>query len=329
MKKALKITLLVAAAWFALSWAVAAISLRAGFGRRDQIPAVELSYSEETAQVCERRPCNFYAGENRLSGWILQSTSGDKDKGLIVIVHGLGAGADTHLAEAIRFVENGYMVLLFDGTGTRASEGWGVRGLTQGALDLDAALDFVRKDEQLKELPLIVYGHSMGGYAAAVVTASHPEIDGIVSICAFDKPLSEMMEMAKKKAGVIAYPGYPGLAMQYLVLFGQDGNRSAAKALSESKIPALIVAGAKDRVVPYEASLYAKKEEIDDPAASYLMIDEEGRAGHVGIWLSGSANRMRVLVQEGVMDPDPAGCNELDDAFMESVLAFMDASVLE
>ena len=96
----------------------------------------------------------------------------------------------THLAEAIRFVENGYTVLLFDGTGTRASEGWGVRGLTQGALDLDAALDFVRKDEQLKELPLIVYGHSMGGYAAAVVTASHPEIDGIVSICAFDKPFA-------------------------------------------------------------------------------------------------------------------------------------------
>ncbi len=308
VKKALRITLIAVAAWFLSSWAVAAVSLRSGFGRADRAALPEQFVTE---YACEEG--SFYSGANRLYDKIYPVRAGSDEKGLIVMVHGLGGNMDSHLPVALKFTESGYKVFTFDCTGSGCSEGWGVRGLSQGALDLDAALTYIASDPELQSMPLIVYGHSMGGYAAAAVTAKHPEVDGIISIAAFDRPLTEMMEMAKKKAGVIAYAGYPGLAMQYLLMFGPDGNRSAAKALSGSKVPALIIAGSNDQVVPYPVSLYAKKDAIDDPNAEFIMIDEPYRNGHVGLWRSKKANREHT--------------EELDEGFMQEILAFADAVV--
>ncbi len=327
MKKGLRISLLILTACFLTSWGLGAISLDRGFGRRDDVPDTELSYTQEMQTQYPRTEIMFLSGQNRLHGWVYAHAQDAEEKGLVVIVHGLGSAADAHLAETLFFVESGYDVLAFDGTGTRESEGRGVRGLSQASSDLDAALDYVRSDDVLKDLPLIVYGHSAGGYAAAVQSFNHPEVDGAVCICAFDKPLTEMMVMAKERAGLLSYAGYPGLALQYLILFGPDCNASAADAIRASHVPVLVVSGSEDHIVPYSVSLPAALKEQPDEDVTSITVTEEGRNGHVGLWFTKEANRARQSAGDVQGKVDTKSCNELCIPFMDKVVTQMDAMI--
>ena len=286
MKKAIRIILPLLVLYFLITWALAAISLQKGFGRRDQIPQKEPAYTDEMQSAYPRKEVTFLSGQNRLHGWLYTDGDPSDDAGLVIVAHGLGGGADSHLIETLDFVDHHYSVFSYDGTGTRESEGAGVRGLYQATLDLDAALDHVRETQEFETQPIFVYGHSAGGYAAVAVLEEHEEVDGIVSVCAFDRPLQEMMAQARKRAGFSAYLGYPGLALQYGILFGRDANRSAASILSKTVVPALIVAGSADEVVPLPVSLYGKQDLILDPNASFLLMEEQGYNGHTGLWRS-------------------------------------------
>lgn len=286
MKKAIRIILPLLVLYFLLIWALAAVSLHKGFGRRDQIPKTEQTYSDEMRLAYPREEVTFLSGKNRLHGWLYTDGNPADDAGLIVVAHGLGAGADSHLSETLAFVDQNYSVLSYDGTGTRESEGAGVRGLYQATIDLNAALNHVETQQDLSGLPLYLYGHSAGGYAAVAVLAEHPEVDGVISVCAFDRPLQEMMAQARKRAGFSAYFGYPGLALQYYILFGAGSNRSAAKILSQTDVPALIVAGSDDEVVPLPVSLYGQQDKILNPNASFLLVTKPGRNGHTGLWFA-------------------------------------------
>ena len=62
---------------------------------------------------------------------------------------------------------SGYSVLTYDATGTGASGGSGTRGLAQSALDLDAALTRAEQED----LPILLFGHSWGGYGLDRISA--------------------------------------------------------------------------------------------------------------------------------------------------------------
>jgi hypothetical protein len=63
--------------------------------------------------VAERRPrvVRFRSGKNPLTGYMFGEQN---DKGLVVISHGLGFGAEDYLAEALYFVDKGWRVFAFD-----------------------------------------------------------------------------------------------------------------------------------------------------------------------------------------------------------------------
>ncbi len=322
MKKRLRSLFAIIGIWFLISWALAAVVLEKGFARRDSVPEFERSYAEMIEDTIPHKELTFVSGKNRLTGRLYDGTLQEEEPGLIVVVHGLGGGASSHLPEITTFAKNGYAVFAYDGTGTRSSEGKGVRSLSQAAFDLDAALSFLQEDGIAGDVPLFVYGHSAGGYAAAVNSQIHPEIDGVICISAFERPLSEMMAQAKKRAWYFAYLGYPGLSLQYHILFGMDANRSAADALMSSGTPALIITGSQDDVVPYPVSLYASGRQADLFNATFLMVDAPYRSGHTGLWLSEEACLERKRSQKD-RSADILRCNEVDEAFMDRIFSFI------
>ena len=58
----------------------------------------------------------------------------NNDKGLIVVVHGLGR-ADDYLAQIMYFVDSGFKVFAYDSTGCYDSEGNSIKGFPQAVLD--------------------------------------------------------------------------------------------------------------------------------------------------------------------------------------------------
>ena len=150
----------------------------------------------------DRTQVNFKSGNNTLTGYIYGENN---QKGLVVISHGLGYGADDYLAQTLYFVDNGWRVFAFDNTGTYESQGQSESGLPQSVLDLDAALSYVESNTSLNKLPIMLFGHSWGGYAvAAVLNYNHP-ITAVVSISGFNSPNELLFEEAKREMGSFGY----------------------------------------------------------------------------------------------------------------------------
>ena len=126
-----------------------------------------------------RTMVSFYSGNTRLQGYLYTV---DKPRALMVVSHGLGGGADRYLSQIQLFIEQGLAVCSFDNTGSYDSEGTSTKGFPQAVQDLDAALNFVNVQPLLSSLPLLLYGHSWGGYAVANALKYPHDIQAVKSV---------------------------------------------------------------------------------------------------------------------------------------------------
>lgn len=230
--------------------------------------------------VAERSPrvVRFRSGKNTLTGYMFGEQN---DKGLVVISHGLGFGAEDYLAEALYFVDKGWRVFAFDYTGTYASEGDSRIGLPQAVLDLDAALTYLEGEPGLRGLPVMLFGHSWGAYACTAVLNYGHDVKAVVSVSGFNSPMEMFNEEMKRLVGPLAFATYPfGWAYQAM-LFGSAAGLTAVDGINKSDAAVMIVHGVADESVSYDgASIIAQRDEITNPNVVYRTCDAEGRNSH-------------------------------------------------
>ena len=288
------------------------------FRRSETPPPSERVYGAEDAAYYPRRRVEFPSSDGVLRGWLY---GGGGDEALVLIVGGLGSGSDTHLPEIEYFVDAGFAVLCYDGTGVRDSDGRGTRGLAQARLDLESALRFVESDDELGALPLLLYGHSAGGWAAASALDEHPELAGAVCLSAFDRPAELMRSRAREYVGVLADIEYPFLRLWSAMRFGSLGNESAADSVLASSVPVFAAQGADDIGVPLGDSLYQRLSSSPDGGVRLLLIMGGSRAEHSSLWLTERAAEIRAAILAGE-DGEGGDPWELDAEFMESLVRF-------
>lgn len=253
----------------------------------------------------------FPSGKNMLQGYVYGAGN---TKGLVVISHGIGSNARGFAQECRWFTVRGYRVFSYDCTGTGASEGTGTRGAAQSAVDLDAALTYIAGDENLKGLPVLLYGHSWGGYAVAAILAKDHPITASVSISGYNTPVEVIYEFARKIMGPFAPIELPFMWLNNLFHFGKEANVSALSAINGSFTPILIIHGTADTTISYDgASIISRRNKITNPRAEYLIRTMEGQNGHTNLFLAPSADE---------------GAAELDESFMIAVNSFYEKSLL-
>ncbi len=257
--------------------------LNDNFDRVD-IPIYSAFYTyNDYADEYGRERVKFNSGDNVLTGYIY----GKGDKGLVVISHGLGGYSDSYLSAVIYFVDCGYKVLSFDNTGSGISEGDGTMGMAQSAIDLDAALTFAEMDDRLKDFPILLYGHSWGGYAVAAVLAMDHDITAAVSISGYNTPMDIVAETAENMIGTpLTYIEYPFMWLNNKLTFGDKSDISAVESINSTDTPVLIIHGTKDERIKFDgASIISHKDEITNPNVEYKVM--EGK-GHCDIFLDDS-----------------------------------------
>lgn len=244
-----------------------------------------LRYSDVSGY--DRTVVHFRSGKNTLAGYIYGKAN---KKGLVVISHGLGYGADSYLAETMYFVDKGWRVFAFDNTGTFASEGRNTVGLPQSLMDLDAALTYIEGNDALKGLPIVLYGHSWGGYAVTAVLGYDHDIVASASIAGFNSPGELVFEQIKSMMGLFAYVEYPfAWAYQYL-LFGGISRSTSVEGINGSDTPVMIIHGDEDEAVSYHgAGIIAHRSEITNPNVAYKTCSAQNRNGHKNLFLSEAA----------------------------------------
>jgi pimeloyl-ACP methyl ester carboxylesterase len=341
LKKAGKIIIIIFISYTLISAIFVGIIINVIFGRNELDKySIDLSYDDIDTQLYPRSEFKFDSNGNLLQGYLYGKGN---SKGLILIAHGIISGADSHLPEIMYFVDNGWCVVSFDGTGSRKSEGRGIMGLPQTKLDVIAAIDYIKQDSQLKYLPLCLFGHSMGGYAVTASLETTKAIVAVVCLSGFNSPMDVMYDFSRKKTGFLAVLEYPFLYLYEYICFGKNAYNKAVNAINSSTTPVLYIFGTEDDVVdPYTVGLFAYRGEIANPNFSYFMVNEPYRNWHDNMLRSGEAglytsqmrdeleklhNEYRATIpvdvfSEFLQSVDKNRMNRLDTDIMNSISAF-------
>ncbi len=230
------------------------------FGRRYE-KYEPLSYNLEDFPELKRNKYEFSSNKGqKLVGYNYYTS--DNVKGIIVISHGFGGGGHSSAMDCANyFTKNGYYVFAFDNTGNDESEGKSVNGLPQGVIDLDYAISFIEKQKEFENLPILLFGHSWGGYSVTNVLNNHPEIKSVVSLAGFNKSSDLIKSQGEQLFGNIVNVLMPYINIYEKIKFGDYASNTSMSGFEKTNAKIMIVHSEDDKEVQkkYGYDIYYKK----------------------------------------------------------------------
>ena len=260
-----------------------------------------LSISDYPNLKCEEM--NFKSGNNKLQGYLYSSDT-LTPKGVVIYAHGFDCGgSNSTMMFADFFVSNDYYYFTYDVTANGKSTGKDQNGLVQGILDLDKAISCVKKIDKIKDYPLMLLGHSWGGYSVCSVLNKHPEIKGVVSMSGFNNANDLMIDSAKKFVGsFLANLSGPYLKLYERFVFGNNTKLSSIKGLNNSNCNCFIIHSSDDETILMKYGYEKYYEEFkDNPRFKFKLYSNRE---HGFIFLKDDAREMVYNYEKKIKEKD-------------------------
>lgn len=261
-----------------LMFVLSAVIYHMQFNRRFESYEPLMLYPEDFEGLrCERY--RFPSDKGQMLTGYLYSTE-ESERGVVVIAHGFGGGGqNAYMDCADYFARHGYYVFAYDATGNDESEGGGTNGLPQGVIDLDYAISFVEDSGYFPDLPIVLFGHSWGGYSACSVLSCHPEVKAVVSCAGFNRSADMLESKGRKYAGDISLISLPFALFYESLCFGQYASSTAMGGFDRSDAAVMILHSADDETVPieYGYGLYYETYR-DDPRFTFVRFEDRGHS---------------------------------------------------
>ena len=218
----------------------------------------------------------FRSGKNRLTGYVWNESG---TRGLIVLAHGMGTSIGYHLPEVQHLAAAGYKVFAFSYSGYGESSGH-FYGFPQAVSDLRHAIRFIDDGT----LPVILVGHSMGGYAVCTVPQCLDRpVSAVVAYAPFFSSGEAIAEMTRGMAKHGRLLRLLVLPAQY-ALFGARHRLNGVRGLRMANAPALILQGSRDDEVRCTGcSMYAHRKELADCDVTFRLIEREDSCTHMTV----------------------------------------------
>lgn len=277
VKKLILIILLCVIILLTAGWGLFCVSIyNENFNvRGDSYEPLMLRLEDFSGLEC--REYSFPSDRGQMLAGYLYSAGGDQH-GIVVIAHGFGGGGhNSYMDCANYFAQNGWYVFAYDATGTDKSEGEGVGGVPQGVIDLDHAISFVEEQDELSGLPIVLFGHSWGGFCVCSVLNYHPEVKAVIECCGFNSS-SDMFESGgKSQAGSLIYAMTPFVKIYERIKYGKYAKNTALDGFASSDARVMVVHSADDDVIEigYGYDKYYKKYK-DDPRFTFVRFEDRG-----------------------------------------------------
>lgn len=283
MKKPLKIVLIVVAILLVLLLAagmflpgyLARMVYEENFGHR--LTSYDpMSWSIDDFEALQRERYTFPSDKGQMLTGYRYYHEGVEARGVVVIAHGFGGGGHRHYMNiADYFAANGYVVFCYDATGNDESEGEAVGGLPQGLIDLDYALRFVKSEPAFAGLPIMLWGHSWGGYSVGSVLALHPDVKAAVIVAGFNSSMDMMETEGRNIAGDAVSLILPALEAHEAENFGGYAAMNILDGVAATDAQIMFIHGEQDQMIPIEESFgryhaaYA-----DDPRFTFIRYED-------------------------------------------------------
>ncbi len=178
----------------------------------------------------------------RIHGWWMSAAQPDAN--VLLYFHGNGINIGANVANAHRFHQLGFSVLLIGYRGYGRSEG-SFPSEASVYQDAAAAWDYLVKELQIKPSQIFLYGHSLGGAIAIDLAVQHPNAAGLI----VDSSFTSIREMVEHQGEFWMFP-------VDLILNQRFDSINKVKSL---QMPVLFIHGTADLIVPAAMSqlLYA------------------------------------------------------------------------
>ncbi len=190
----------------------------------------------------------------KLSGWFLPSKNNEADL-TVVLLHGYPADKGNIVHRAKELIDH-FHVFLFDFRYLGESEGkFSTLGIRERR-DLHAALDFLEKEKNIERVAL--WGYSMGGAVAIMVTPDRDIVRGVVTEAAY----ADMYQMAREAYNMPLFDRSLAACTLFWggVFFRINPARISPKEIApQLDVPILLLHFQKDPVVPFDHALKLKE----------------------------------------------------------------------
>jgi hypothetical protein len=179
----------------------------------------------------------------------------ENPKAIIICISGIhNPSATVYYGHARFFKENNYATILFDMRAHGESEGDMICLGYKEYLDTRAIVQHIKTDPAYKNIPIVVFGLSMGGTTAINSIGEIPEINGLISLSAFSSVEDVFYETLASQSSVflakMVKPFVPLVAfVKYKVNIWSIKPVKEIKKLGNR--PALIMHTKGDSEVPY------------------------------------------------------------------------------
>ena len=261
------------------------------FNRRsEQREPYILKVSDYDGLKCEES--TFRSDRNKELHAYLYSSDTITPKGVVIYAHGFDCGgSNSTMMFADYFVKNDYYYFTYDITANGLSKGSDQNGLVQGVLDLDKAISYVKTIDKIKSFPLMLLGHSWGGFSVCSVLAKHPDIKAVCSMSGFNNANDLMISSSKRYVGsFLTNLSIPYLKLYERMEFHSNTKFSSINGLKKSNCNCLIIHSSDDEVINMDYG-YNKyyKEFKDDPRFKFIQYNDRR---HGFIFLNDDARNM-------------------------------------
>lgn len=284
-------------------------------------------YEEIDQQKYKREVLEIPSNKNVLSAYLYGA---ENNLGLVIISPGHRDASDIKLPEIMYFVDNGWQVLCYDYTGCYGSTGKNMVGYVQAPEDLNAVLDYVEKDKRFLDLPVMLFGHSLGAYAStAVLQYEVHDITAVIAASGFDDPTEQWIYSVKRSTGFIGNMLTPYSNLLMKIKYGEKAHFSAIDGINSTDIPIMLLSGTDDEFYGDVSSIYVHKEKITNSNCTMLVMDEGNKHGHYNFFLSDSALDYRNSIKENntsqqvdkqlYMEHDTELMDKLNDFYLDSL----------
>lgn len=149
--------------------------------------------------------------------WI---SPGKAAKGTVVLVPGLSDDVASLLPHFIFLYKANYNILAVNLRTHGGSSGDRISLAIHEPLDVIAALNWLQRRTDLKDQPVTLIGHSLGGATVIRAAAVRPEVDGVISISAFASIDDMIGQQLSGLPGVIQPLFHLTTDLAFLTLYG-------------------------------------------------------------------------------------------------------------
>lgn len=311
------------------------------FGMRYEERRYE-SYRVTDFEGLQVERCSIIANKGHQLAGYKYSRNDQNPKALFVMVHGLCGSHKNYLDICNFFASKGYAVFSYDATGSGESEGKKVGSFAQGLADLDYVLNYVKKLPEYNGLPVMLMGHSWGGFCVANVLNFHPDVKAVVSVSGFDTSVCLLKQVSEEKMGRVATLLMPYISLYERICWGKYATTSACEGFANSDAKVMIIHSTDDPTV-YAENGYDRYYEkyANDDRFIFKMYSDRGHSYPVN---SDAGRECRTRIKEGYFEAvknggevagetyiethrDRTGCMELDEALMQEIITLFENSI--